>query len=60
MRLVNGGMLRFVDLAGSESREVALSHESDERMKEMKEINSSLGDLKGKQAEQLFCFVCFS
>ena len=46
--------LTFVDLAGSESKEDLLGHcelaedtaAAEERIKEMKEINSSLGDLK--------------
>ena len=49
-----GGQMTFVDLAGSESKEDLLGHcdlaeneaQAEERIKEMKEINSSLGDLK--------------
>mmetsp|Transcript_18249 Transcript_18249/g.33918 ORF Transcript_18249/g.33918 Transcript_18249/m.33918 type:complete len:479 (-) Transcript_18249:88-1524(-) len=48
--LPSGGSLTFVDLAGSENKADAISHSesenADERLKEMKEINKSLGDLK--------------
>jgi len=39
------GMLRFVDLAGSERKQDSVHHDL-ERINEMKEINSSLGNLK--------------
>lgn len=39
------GVLRFVDLAGSERRDDSVDHDY-ERILEMKEINSSLGNLK--------------
>ena len=41
----NGGKLRFVDLAGSETRADALDHDA-ERVEEMAQINLSLSDLK--------------
>lgn len=50
--LSNGGSLKLVDLAGSENKEDAHAHadaggeEASARLKEMVEINGSLGDLK--------------
>jgi hypothetical protein len=50
LNLTSGGTLTFIDLAGSESKEDMASHldseDADARLKEMTEINSSLGDLK--------------
>ncbi|GMI35717.1 hypothetical protein TeGR_g12391 [Tetraparma gracilis] len=50
LHLEGGGSLTFVDLAGAEGKEDLAAHcemgNAEERLKEMKEINGSLGDLK--------------